>query len=217
MAALAELAELLAIPVIDKGNRHNIANTHPLDVSGVADEFVKKADVVLALDVQDLYGSLTTVDRTTREMGPVIQPGTRIIHINLNDMLVHSWATDVQPLQAVDVPISADTAIAIPELTRLCRESLGAGAAPSGIEARAKEVKAVHDAARGRWQEQARQTLTRNDISTACLAYELGEVIKREDWVLANGSANGWARKLWDWTKPGQYLGRSGGAASATA
>ena len=210
VAALAELAELLAIPVIDKGNRHNIANNHPLDVTNVSGDFLKKADVVLGLDVQDLYGSLTTVDRTTREMGYVIQPGTKIIHINLNDMLVHSWATDVQPLQAVDVPISADTAIALPELTRLCRELMGSD--KSAIEARAKEVKAVHDAARARWQEEARQTLTRNEITTACLGYELGEAIKREDWVLANGSANGWARKLWDWTKPGQYLGRSGGA-----
>ena len=211
VAALAELAETLAIPVIDKGNRHNIANTHPLDVTNVSDEFLKKADVVLALDVQDLYGSLTSVDRTTREMGYVIRPDARIIHIHLNDMLVHSWATDVQPLQPVDVPISADTAIALPELTRLCRELMGDGGSPA-VEARRKEARAAHDGARARWLEQARATLTRSDVSTACLAYELGEAIKREDWVLANGSANGWARKLWDWTKPGQYLGRSGGA-----
>lgn len=211
VAALAELAETLAVPVIDKGNRHNIANTHPLDVTNVSDEFLKKADVVLALDVQDLYGSLTTVDRTTREMGYVVRPDARIIHIHLNDMLVHSWATDVQPLQAVDVPISADTAIALPELTRLCRELMGDGDR-SAAEARRKEAQAAHDGARARWREQARATLTRSDISTACLAYELGEAVKREDWVLANGNANGWARKLWDWTKPGQYLGRSGGA-----
>jgi thiamine pyrophosphate-dependent acetolactate synthase large subunit-like protein len=40
----------------------------------------------------------------------------------------------------------------------------------------------------------------------------LGEVIKREDWVLVNGNSNGWARRLWDFTKPNQYLGASGGA-----
>jgi len=37
-------------------------------------------------------------------------------------------------------------------------------------------------------------------------------VIKNEDWVLVNGNARGWARKIWDWTRPYQYIGRSGGA-----
>jgi thiamine pyrophosphate-dependent acetolactate synthase large subunit-like protein len=40
----------------------------------------------------------------------------------------------------------------------------------------------------------------------------LGEVIKKEDWILVNGTSNGWARRLWDWSKPHQYLGVSGGA-----
>jgi thiamine pyrophosphate-dependent acetolactate synthase large subunit-like protein len=44
------------------------------------------------------------------------------------------------------------------------------------------------------------------------LAYELGEVIKKEDWILVNGTSNGWARRLWDWRTPNQYLGVSGGA-----
>jgi len=30
--------------------------------------------------------------------------------------------------------------------------------------------------------------------------------------VLVNGTSNGWARRLWDFTKPNQYLGASGGA-----
>ena len=213
VAALAELAELLAIPVIDKGNRHNIANTHPLDVSGIADDFLKKADVVLGLDVQDLYGSLTTVDRTTREMGYVIQPGTRVIHINLNDMLVHSWATDVQPLQAVDVPITADTAIALPELTRLVPRVDGRGQGPAGhrgpgqgSEGGARRgPRALAGSRRGRPSPGTTYPPPASPTSWA-------RPIKGEDWVLANGSANGWARKLWDWNKPGQYLGRSGGA-----
>lgn len=212
VAALAELADLLAIPVIDKGNRHNIANTNPLDVTNVADDFLKKADVVLGLDVQDLYGSLTRVNRTTRVMDYVIPATAKIIHISLNEMLVHSWATDVQPLQPVDVPISADTSVALPELTRLCRELLRGDKRKTAAEARYQQVKQIHDSARARWQEEGRAGSTRQDISTAYLAYELGEAIKKEDWVLANGSANGWARKLWSWTEPGQYLGRSGGA-----
>ncbi len=213
VASLVELADLLAIPVVDKGNRHNFPNTHPLDVSGGASELLKKADVILALDVQDLYGSLTTHNRTTRLIEYVIKPSAKIIHISLNEMLVHSWATDYQTLQAVDVPICADTSLAVPELTQLCRQMMGEGGKKkASVEARFNEAKGIHDKLRSKWMEDAQVSTKRKEIGTACLAYCLGEVIKKEDWVLVNGIANGWARRLWEWTKPNQYLGRSGGA-----
>jgi thiamine pyrophosphate-dependent acetolactate synthase large subunit-like protein len=213
VGSLVELAELLAVPVLDKGNRHNISNRHPLDVTGGAADLMKNADVILALDVQDLYGSLTSVNRTTRVIEPVTKPSVKIIHISLNELLVHGWATDCQPLQAVDVPINADTSLAVPELTRLCRQLMEGGKKKSSdIEARFNTIKALHDRLYSKWLDEARATITRQEISTACLAYELGEVIKEEDWILVNGNANGWARRLWSWTKPNQYLGRSGGA-----
>ncbi len=43
------------------------------------------------------------------------------------------------------------------------------------------------------------------------LAAEVWDVIKGEDWVLANGTAKGWARRLWDW-QPERSYGGSGGA-----
>jgi acetolactate synthase-1/2/3 large subunit len=44
------------------------------------------------------------------------------------------------------------------------------------------------------------------------LGLEVGEAVKREDWILVNGTSNGWTRRLWDYTKPNQTLGGSGGA-----
>ena len=78
----------------------------------------------MALDVQDLYGSLVEVNRTTRICEYVTPPSARIIHISLNEMLIRSWAGDYHALQAVDVPICADTSVALPELTRICRDLL---------------------------------------------------------------------------------------------
>jgi thiamine pyrophosphate-dependent acetolactate synthase large subunit-like protein len=213
VASLVELAELLAIAVIDKGNRFNFPNTHPLDVTDGAREFLQRADVILALDVPDLFGSLTTVSKRTRRTEYQTNPAAKIATISLNDMLVRSWAADYQVLQAVDVPISADTSVAVPELTRLCRQMIGSdGKRREAIEARLNEIKRSHDSQRAKWIEVARAGADRKEISTAFLAHELGEVIKREDWALVNGSSNGWARKLWDWTQPNQYLGTSGGA-----
>jgi thiamine pyrophosphate-dependent acetolactate synthase large subunit-like protein len=126
--ALIQLAELLAVPVVDKGGRFNFPSNHPLDATDGARELLQKADFILALDVADLFGSLTTVSKQTRNCEYVTLPSVKIASISMNDMLVHSWANDYQALQAIDVPMTADTAVAIPELTRLCRELLGSDA-----------------------------------------------------------------------------------------
>lgn len=213
VASLIELAERLAIPVIDKGNRFNFPNVHALDVTGDEQQFLQKADVILALDVKDLYGSLSKVNRTTRVSEYVISPSAKIVHISMNDMLIHSWAADYQHLQAVDVPINADTSVAVPELSRLCGEMIAKdGENQKRIELRFKKIQKRHDSVRAKWLDEAHGKATNKYISTAFLALELWEVIKKEDWVLVYGTSNGWARKLWDWTQANQYLGaRAGG------
>jgi acetolactate synthase I/II/III large subunit len=211
--ALIELAELLAIPVVDKGARFNFPSTHPLDVTDGAREILRQADVILALDVADLYGSLTTVSKQTRVCEYVTSPGVKLISISMHDMLVHSWAGDYQALQPLDAPMCADTSVAVPELTRLCRELLGSdGQKKAAIDARHQEFGEKHKTRRARWLADAQAKSSQKEISTAWLALELGEVIKKEDWVLVNGTSNGWARRLWDFTRPNQYLGASGGA-----
>ena len=51
-------------------------------------------------------------------------------------------------------------------------------------------------------------------ISTARVAAELWEQIKNEDWSLVSESngASGWVGKLWNFDKPYQHIGGSGGA-----
>jgi thiamine pyrophosphate-dependent acetolactate synthase large subunit-like protein len=213
VVALIELAELLSIPVVDKGARFNFPSTHPLDATDGARELLQKADVLLALDVGDLFGSLTTVSKQTRACEYSTSPGLKIISISMSDMLIHSWANDFQALQAIDFPMCADTSVALPELIRLCRETLGNDAKKqTAFEARRKELVDKHMSRRAKWLADARAKASQKEISTAWLALELGEVVKKEDWVLVNGNSNGWARRLWDFTKPNQYLGGSGGA-----
>ena len=212
VSALVELAELLAIPVVDQGWRFNFPNTHPLDITSGSKEYLRKADVVLGLDVQDLYGALVEVNRTTRMCEYVTQPNARIIHISLNEMLIHSWAGDYHALQAVDVPICADTSIALPELTRICRNLLKKeSSAKKAIASRFQSIKQHHDALRKKWSLSAQQQNTET-ISVPFLVNELWSVIKKEDWVLVSRDVKNWARKIWDWTQPYQYLGGSGGS-----
>jgi thiamine pyrophosphate-dependent acetolactate synthase large subunit-like protein len=210
---LVELAELLGAPVVDKGARFNFPTANPLDATDGARDLLANADVILALDVADIFGSLTTVSKQTRDCEYVTKPGVKLISISMHDMLIHSWAGDYQALQALDYSMCADTSVAVPELTRLCRELLGNdGQRKQAIEARRKELGDKHKSRRAKWLADAQAKSSLKDITTAWLALELGEVIKKEDWVLVNGSSNGWARRLWDFTKPNQYLGASGGA-----
>ncbi|MGZ9188404.1 MAG: thiamine pyrophosphate-dependent enzyme, partial [Candidatus Binatia bacterium] len=210
---LIELAEVLAAPVVDKGARFNFPAVHPLDVTDGAREILQKADFILALDVGDLFGALTTVSKQTRESEYVTTPGVRIASISMNDMLVHSWANDFQALQAIDVPMCGDTSVAVPELTRLCRELIAKDSAKKAtIETRQKELSEKHKSRRAKWLSDAQAKGSQKDISTAWLALEIGEAIKREDWVCVNGTSNGWTRRLWDLSKPNQSLGGSGGA-----
>jgi len=210
---LVELAELLAIPVIDHGSRFNMPNTHPLDCAGAEAEMLAQADVVLALDVADLFRALTRLDRRTRTLQPLVSERAKIIHISLTDFAVRSWASDYLRLHRVDLPIAANTAVAIPQLLAACRAALTPAAAQAErIRERLARVRAAHDAQRQGWRERASQLATQTPLAPATVAATLWEVIKERNWVLVNGTLSGWARRLWEWTEPQQYLGGSGGA-----
>ena len=78
---------------------------------------------------------------------------------------------------------------------------------------RARErLAARHAALRAEWQATVSlERATRAHWRPPSLAAEVWDVIKDEDWVLANGTAKGWARRLWDW-QPERSYGGSGGA-----
>ena len=211
--SLIELAELLAIPVLDQGARFNIPNTHPLDCTGAEAELLASADVVLALDVVDLFRSLTHLERRTRTLQPLVSDSAKIMHISLADFAIRSWTGDYQRLHRVDLPIAADTAVALPQLVAACRDLIGRAARHTEpITERFARLKAMHEAQRQGWRDRVRQFEGQTPMAPATIAATLWEVIKDRDWRLANGTLNGWARRLWDWTKAGQYLGGSGGA-----
>jgi len=130
-------------------------------------------------------------------------------------MLIRSWAHDYHRLQAVDVPISADTAIAVPELLSICRPLLRKSESKKkAIKTRFRKLKSYHDKLRKSWSAKVQSVSDTGEISTAFLAQELWEVIKNEDWVLANCSPffSRYTRRLWNLSKPYHHFGRNPGA-----
>jgi thiamine pyrophosphate-dependent acetolactate synthase large subunit-like protein len=208
---LIQLAELLAIPVIDRGGRFNFPNTHALDLTDAAAEILAAADVVLALDVLDLFGALGRVDKATRMFQSAITPQTTVIHITMGDLFGRSWASDYERLPAVDVAIAADTAVALPQLLTLCRTRLHT-AATTRLQARAAHLQRRHHALRQQWQQEAQAARQQRPLAVPTVVAALWDVLKHEDWVLVNNAIGAWTRRLWDWPPLGGYLGTSGGA-----
>lgn len=210
--ALVKLAELLNIPVLDQGNRHSFPSRHPMALSSITEEVLSDADYVLGLDTMDLYGALHTVDRLTRETKPMYKAGTPIAHATLDGYLVRSWSHDFRRLQETDDSIAADTATFVPALLAYCSEHLKsrAGAAQKA-EARAAKWKGRSEQLLAKHQARAKEEQGQDPIALSSLAAVIWDVIKDEDWVLANGTANGWTKKLWDIATPDRYMGKYSG------
>ena len=212
LPGLLELAETLAAPVIEAG-RFAIPNTHPLDLTPRREAALKEADVVLALDVPSLGVPLGPSVRERGALQPVIGPNTDVIHITLQDLEKQSWVTDNMWMIPVAVPIAADTAQAIPELSKLCRLGLLAmeGSAAQ-VEQRRSKVHAMHHAAREDTDAWIDQAWDQTPVSSARLHGELKERLKGQPWALVHGHGARW-RDILETTDAGHGLGggRGGG------
>lgn len=214
MMVLIEMAELLAIPVLDKGGRLNFPSNHPLDFSGAAAEVLAESDLVLALEVGDLAGSLERVDIQKRTSVSLLKNDTRVVHICMQDYLTRGWASDYQKLVRLNMAISASAGAALSQLLALCRKLINKSVKTKRREIEERKLfwEKKHSSLRRKWKEEAVEQRQSQPIHLAALAEATWEVIRKKDWLLVNGDFGGWARRLWDFNKAGQYLGNSGGA-----
>ncbi|MDP2645674.1 MAG: thiamine pyrophosphate-binding protein [Desulfobacterales bacterium] len=194
--ALVELAELLALPVVDGGARFNFPSTHPLDLTGADRSLFQDADVVLLLDVNN-------PSRFN------IPEKTCVIHITAQHLPGKSWSQSFGKLIKVDLPITADTALALPALTEACRKVL-TNARRQELQLRFEAARAKHEALRKKWQTEADKAQEKSPIHMSYLTRQVWELIKKEDWALVSKGERGWARRLWDFDKTSQYAGSYG-------
>jgi thiamine pyrophosphate-dependent acetolactate synthase large subunit-like protein len=211
---LCRLAERLAAPMIDLAaesqGRPSVPSRHPLDLTGAYREVVGEADVVLALDVTSFLAALGETDRSTREVR-LLNEGARVIAISLEDYAFRSWAHTFQSLAPVDLPIAAEAGLALPALLVAVEERLQRDTRAAERKERAGRMATRHAALHAEWQAVVKLERASKPLAPAVLAAEIWDVIKDEDWVLANGTGKGWARRLWDWD-PARSYGGSGGA-----
>jgi len=202
---LVALAECLGAAVVDLNSRLNFPNTHPLCLTG--SDILGKADVILTLDVRDLYNTFFEIDRDSGAHRPMISPEARIIDIGFGDLGISKWSHDYERLHEVDLPILGDTRAVLPLLIDDLQEFLKGR--ESLVKARSERHRMTHNEFRAGWFEEARKDWDAKPMTTARLAHEIWQVIKDEDWVLSANTLNSWARRLWSFTRPEQHCGES--------
>jgi acetolactate synthase I/II/III large subunit len=205
---LRRLAELLGAPVIDLQGRLNMATRHPLNFTG-SDAVLADADLVLSVDVGDLFRALNRLDRTTYEKQRRIPDDCTIIDLGLMELRSSKWSEDIGQFQPVDLSIVADSALALPALRELIAQD--ASARWPGRRARLEKENAK---LRAEVEKQSRENWDGSPLMPARLASEVWDAIKGEDWVLTGNDLEDWAWKLWDIDSPVRWPGRSLGTAT---
>jgi thiamine pyrophosphate-dependent acetolactate synthase large subunit-like protein len=189
--SLVRLAERLAAPVVDCGRRLNFPTTHGLSYG---EEALGKADVILALDVEDPAGVLTGS-----------APDARVFNVTPAHLKLRSWAQDYLQLQPAELHVTATCDTALPAILAACSVDEGVRADRAMLlaerAAAARELSRI--AAAGARSDGA--------VAPEALAAVLGDGLDGERWTLVHGSLAGWERRLWRFERFGQHLGWHGG------
>ena len=232
---LRELAELLGAAVVTENRgMASFPSTHALQQCGVGGragaesaEMLRQADVVLALNRIDVMGSLRTAlggggdPRHQAAPSPAAAGGDglgarwpKLINVSLDHLAVRSWTTDYFELPAADLPLAANAERTVDalleEVRRIMQDDFGA-------RGRAEQRVERHRARRAELEDRWRHTrLERWDMEPISMERTVGELRTAlgdayPDTVVARVHGT-WPSGVWDFTRPGSFIGGDGGA-----
>ena len=213
MARLVELAETLQCSVIDMYGRMNFPSRHPLNQTFRRGPVLNQADVILAIEVNDLWGMLNNFsDRIVRTSHPAIKSSAKTITLGVRDLYMKSNYQDFGRLQDADLAIAGDGEASLPALTEAVKRLIDDGR-KTALAERGKKLAAAHLAMVERAKSDATIAWDSSPITTARMCAEVYAQIKDDDWSLVgNTIRNSWPHKLWNFDKTYSWNGVSGGA-----
>jgi acetolactate synthase-1/2/3 large subunit len=183
MDLLVQLAETLQAPL-----QGGLPSRHPFSQRGALD----RADVVLGLEVDDLWGTLNAVrDQLHRTFRPLVKPNTKIISIGTRDLYTKANYQDFQRYPEVDIAIAADVEATLPGLIEACKRLMTADRKRT-LEARGKQLAENKSRLIQRARVDATYGWDATPITTARLQAEVWEVLKNKDWASAGGTGALW-------------------------
>jgi acetolactate synthase I/II/III large subunit len=203
------IAETLGAPVWDCNSRLNFPSDHPLNLSMAPQECYDGADVVLALDIADFEKPTHRRDIASRSVVNMVPATATWIDIGFTDVEVSKWSMDYGRTFHAQHRMTADPVMATAQLAALVGERIVRNPDLAGrIATRAAEAGRQHRRLRAAWRREAEENWDRVPMTVPRLALEVWRAIEGEDWVLAAGTLNEWARKLWNFDRPYRHAGR---------
>ena len=211
---IVELAETTGSAVWDVNNALNFPNKHPLCLS-MDKESLKHTDLVVGLDVKDWEKQLVELNNAKRTMETLLPEHCDTVEIGFGEIGISKWSMDYCRMQPCTIRALGDTALGIPELTRICKQRIASDTAlQARIAARKTAIGKRHDQVWAKWQDEAKKDWDASPITFSRLALEVWDVIKDEDWVLTANELKHQVRKLWDFDKPYRHPGVELGTAT---
>lgn len=215
--ALVELAELVAAPVVDMGERQNFPMPHALNFTAASQGVIGAADLVLGLDAPALVKALKRrADSATRTSEDVGGAGQRVATISLDEYLHRGWSTDYHALPAVDLPMLGDTAATLPLLIEECGRLIDEGA-----RRRIEDRRGYLDGEQARLRERQRKTLDQHLAGSAMteirLMAEIWNAVRDQDYVFTGAKSRLFTPGTVELNGPDQFIagGNGGGAIGA--
>ena len=183
MALLVQLAETLQAPVISG----KFPSRHPLSIGGAG--AIASADVILAMETPDLYGSLHNYrDQIDRQSSPLTKVGAKVATLSVSDVPMKSNYQDFERYSEVDLAIAGDVESTLPSLIEACRKLITAPR-KRVLEERGRKIAATHN----QELERTRTALTygwdASPVTWTRIAAELWDKIKGKDWSMVGGGA----------------------------
>ena len=160
------LSERLAIPVVEWRNRANFPGDHPLHQGYDATELAAEADVILVVDHDVPYIPTSTE----------LRADARVIQIDVDPVKerIPLWT------YPVDLPIRADSALALEQLNEIIDQLLDDKSRPE-IASRREQLAERHERLRDDWRAAARADGEGEDITPSWLGYCLGRLAEDDD------------------------------------
>ena len=205
-----ELAELLAAPVADSGNRMGFPWRHPLNQSRRFGELRSQSDVLLALEPGNPF-ELVTGKGPDGKLRRLLSESAKSITVSSAELYPKGNYQNLQRYAGmVDISVQADAEATLPFLIEEVRRLMPA--ARSAYDARAKAFAATHVQDYNDALQDAVYGWDASPISMPRLAMEMYEVMKSEDWSLLSHHywQSSWSQRLWDAKGHHQYIGGSG-------
>ena len=190
---LVELAELLAIPVVQQLSYVNFPTDHPLNLGTQTTKYVRNSDVLFFID--------TDVPWEPPHRN-VLREGVKIIHLERDPLFtgIPGWGFPA------DLPITGCSDVSLPALNMLIRSKIAAGAVVrSKLDERRKATEAEHQAVMRELEASIEAVKNQKPINPIWLSKCIGDAMD-EKTIIANETITSRLAEVIPLNRPGSMF-----------